>query len=151
MTRPDSPRPEPVAWQIIRSEHDRTKDFVTDDLNAVFAAKHRGEKLIPLYPHPSAAAGAGQPSGDSGTLAHEPVSNAYTLPSAPEVPVVTEADALVALLREAACDIEAAVHAEYGYPDVHPAMQRKYQRDIAIVSQLRTAAETITAAREVRG
>lgn len=51
----------------------------------------------------------------------------------------TENAALKALALEAADDIEAAVRHEYGWPDIHPAMQRKYDRDYAIVEQLRSA------------
>ena len=50
------------------------------------------------------------------------------------------------VLNEAAYDIECAVRAEWGWPDVHPANQRKYDRDIAIVSALREHAEALAAA-----
>lgn len=46
-----------------------------------------------------------------------------------------------ALLREAADEIESAVRHEYGWPDVHPARQRKYERDMDLVTRLRAAAE----------
>jgi hypothetical protein len=54
------------------------------------------------------------------------------------------------VLNEAAYDIECAVRAEWGWPDVHPANQRKYDRDIAIVSALREHAEALAAAPRVQ-
>lgn len=51
-----------------------------------------------------------------------------------------------ALLREAADEIESMVRHEYGWPDVHPARQRKYERDMDIVTRLRAAAERQAAA-----
>lgn len=47
---------------------------------------------------------------------------------------------LVVVLRDAAYDIERDVYARYNWPDVHPAMQRKFDRDIAIVVELRAHA-----------
>jgi hypothetical protein len=45
------------------------------------------------------------------------------------------------VIRDAAYDIECRVNEQYHGPDdVHPAMRRKYDRDIAIVGQLRTIA-----------
>ena len=40
-------------------------------------------------------------------------------------------------MLEAALDIEEMVRNEYGHPDVHPARQWKYDRDIEIVGRLR--------------
>jgi hypothetical protein len=123
MTRPDSPRPEPVAWQ---KWDDTGASYGTED-DKDFAeewARGTGENgcrrwLIPLYPHPSAA--AGQPSGDSGTLAHEPVSNAYPLPPAPVVPVVTITDEMVeAALRYWFLEPEDDELSEYWETDVIP-------------------------------
>ena len=46
-----------------------------------------------------------------------------------------------AVIRDAACDIEHRVNEQYHGPDdVHPAMLRKYQRDMEIVQQLRAIA-----------
>ena len=41
-------------------------------------------------------------------------------------------------ITEALNDLEHAVKGEYGFPSVHPAMQRKYDRDMAIVTDARS-------------
>lgn len=48
---------------------------------------------------------------------------------------------LADLLREAADEIEGSVRHEYGWPDVHPARKLKFDRDMDIVTRLRSAAE----------
>jgi hypothetical protein len=42
-------------------------------------------------------------------------------------------------LRESADDLEASVKAEYGYPDIHPAMKHKFDRDMEPVVKARAA------------
>lgn len=44
------------------------------------------------------------------------------------------------LLIEAAEEIEANVKIEYRFPAVHPSMQRKFDRDMALTKRLRIAA-----------
>lgn len=48
-------------------------------------------------------------------------------------------------ITEALNDLEHAVKGEYGFPSVHPAMQRKYDRDMAIVTDAREAYHALRA------
>lgn len=48
---------------------------------------------------------------------------------------------LEAALREAAMDCETAVKVEYGWPNVHPAMQPKFDRDMSEIAGWRAALE----------
>lgn len=50
-----------------------------------------------------------------------------------------EREALATALRDCADDLEARVNEQYGHPDVHPALQRRYDRDMELVLTARRA------------
>ena len=54
------------------------------------------------------------------------------------------------IIREAASDLEAAARNEWGWPDVHPANRRKYDRDMAFASQVMDAADAFATLRASR-
>ena len=57
---------------------------------------------------------------------------------------VEEVRALVTLSREAANTIEQCIKVEHGWPIVHPANQRRYDRDMEQVQDILKATEAFT-------
>ncbi len=73
-------------------------------------------------------------------MARCPDGTGYYSPPAFSSPLPTLTPEVRGIMLEAADEIEASVRNEYNWPDTHPAMQRKYDRDIEIVGRLRRIA-----------
>lgn len=56
-----------------------------------------------------------------------------------EVAFALEIERLRVALRECADDLEAEINGRYRWPDVHPAQQPQYERDMVTVRQAREA------------
>lgn len=64
-------------------------------------------------------------------------------PTLEQAKALPEIKALVDAMRECADDLEAFTRAEYGWPNVHPAMQGKIDRDMQVVVNARAALRAI--------